>query len=294
MKRMQRLIIVVFSSLFLCMPAWAVERGALFKLTANGNTMHLFGTIHVGLPEFYPLEPRIMAAIDRASVLALEIDPLADPARMAQAVATSATRDATTGPMPAQLAPRLDKVLRANYVDPAAVATFKPWLVATVLTMTEFGLQGGRAELSVDMHLAKLARERKIALVELESMQEQLGLFNRMTPAQQWEFLDDTVAIFESGKQSEDVKQIMSSWSKADKAGLDELALRAEQDTSYSGKFVQKVLLEERNGPIADKLAAMLAKQNNAVAAIGVLHLVGKFSVPEQLRARGIKVERIY
>jgi hypothetical protein len=38
------------------------ERGALFKVSSGGHTMHLFGTIHVGLPGFYPLEPRVADA----------------------------------------------------------------------------------------------------------------------------------------------------------------------------------------------------------------------------------------
>jgi len=53
-------------------------------------------------------------------------------------------------------------------------------------------------------------------------------------------------------------------------------------------------MLEERNGPLANKLATLLEEQDNAVAAIGVLHLVGKHSVPAKLRALGLTVERIY
>ncbi len=293
---MQRLIIVVFASLLMCMQgAWAADRGALFKVTSKGHTMHLFGTMHVGLPEFFPLEPRIAGALAGASVLALEVNPLADPAAMAQAVASLAMRDPVNGGvMPAGLQPRLDKALRASYVDPAAVANFKPWLIATVMAMNEYALQGGRADLSVDMHLAQLAKTRNIPIMELESMTSQLSLFNRLSPAQQWVFLEDSVAMVESGRQKADVAQIMTAWAKADQAGLDAIAARAEQDTTVSGKFVQAVLLDERNGPMADKLAALLAKQDKAVAAIGTLHLVGKNSVVAKLRARGISVERIY
>ena len=292
---MQRLIIVVFTSLMMCMPgAWAAERGALFKLSGSGHVMYLFGTIHVGLPEYFPLEPRISAALAEASAVALEIDPLADPAALARAVATHTMRDASTGAAPAGLQPRLDKALRAAYVDPAMVANLKPWLIASVLTINEFALQGGRAELSVDLHLATQAHERKIPVIELESITAQFAMFNSMNPAQQWEFLDDTVSMLESGREKDEVVQIMRAWSRADRTALDAIAAEAEQDTSVSGKFVQKVLLEARNGPMADKLAALLAKQDKVVAAVGVLHLVGKLSVPAQLRARGITVERIY
>ena len=45
---------------------------------------------------------------------------------------------------------------------------------------------------------------------------------------------------------------------------------------------------------MADKLAALLAREKSSVAAVGVLHLLGKRGVPELLRAKGIKVERVY
>lgn len=293
---MQRLIIVVFASLLMCMQgAWAGDRGALFKVTAGAHTMHLFGTIHIGLPAFYPLEPRIAAALDGASMLVLEIDPLADPAAMAQAMAALATRDpVTAGAVPAALQPRLDKALRAARVDPAMAAHLKPWLLATLITIGEFALQGARPDLSVDLHLAKLAHARKIPVVGLETPMGQMGLFDRLTPAQQWGFLEDTVASVESGRQKAEVAQMLRIWGSADRAGLDAIAARAEQDTTIAGTFVQKVMLEERNGPMAAKLAALLTRQDNTVAAIGMLHLVGRHSVVAKLRAQGISVERIY
>jgi uncharacterized protein YbaP (TraB family) len=69
---------------------------------------------------------------------------------------------------------------------------------------------------------------------------------------------------------------------------------RIAADTSLSGRFAREVLLDGRNGALAGKLGQLLADEENTVAAIGVLHLLGKNSVPELLRARGIEVERVY
>lgn len=299
MKQLRQAIIVVFLGwLVLAMPAaWAAERGALFKLSGHGHTMYLFGTMHVGLPEFYPLEPRIREAVENASTVALEIDPLADPARMSAAIQSYGTfdpRKSTGREVPAALKPRLDKALKAASIDPFTVAHLKPWLVATALTMREFSLQGSSPELSVDLHLAQLARERKVPVIELESLSMQLSLFGKLSPADQWRFLEDTVDGIEDGRQRAEVREVIEAWAKADQKALDAIAARAEQDTTVAGKFVQKVLLEERNGPIADKLVSLLEKQDKAVAAVGVLHLVGRASIPAKLRARGVTVERIY
>jgi hypothetical protein len=295
---MRRQIIVLFLSL-LCLalpPAWGADRGALFKVTAYGHTMYLFGTMHVGQPEFYPLEPRIAAAVKGASTLALEIDPGQDPAIAAQALRAygMTTPNATRQALAPAMRVRLDRVLAKAGIDPEAVVQLKPWLVATVLAMAEYGRQGYRADLSVDAHLAQLARASKVPVVGLESTSSQMSLFNRLTLAEQIDFLEESIGLIESGKQGAEVNKIVSAWRNADQAAFDDIAARASSDTSVSGKFVKNVLLEERNGALAEKLAQLLEKEASTVAAIGVLHLIGANSVPSLLGERGMAVERVY
>ena len=295
---MRRQIIVLFLSL-LCLvmpPAFGADRGALFKISAYGHTMYLFGTMHVGQAEFYPLEPRIAAAVKGASTLALEIDPAQDPSVAAQALkaygmsAPGATRQALSPAMRV----RFDRALAKAGIDPEAVVQLKPWLVATVLAMAEYGRQGYRTELSVDGHLAQLARASKVPVIGLESAGSQMSLFNRLSLAEQVGFLEESIGLIESGQQGAEVSKIVNAWRTADQAAFEDIARRASSDTSVSGRFVKNVLLEERNGAIAEKLAQLLEREANTVAAIGVLHLVGANSVPSMLGERGIAVERVY
>ena len=292
---MRRQIIVVFFSLFFAatFPASALERGALFNVTGFGHSMLLFGTMHVGRPEFYPLEPRIAQAVVNASTLALEVDPQLPPAVVAKAM-----RDyGVAGPgaaLPSALAARLAPVLAKAGIDAATLAPLKPWVVAMVLGLNQYAALGYRADLAVDSHLAALARGAKVTVIELESIDAQMALFSRLTDAEQLRYLDDTLALIESGRQRTEVRQVVDAWRGADQAALEALAVRIEADTTWAGRFVQKVLLEGRNGPLADKLLELLAKQDKAVAAIGVLHLVGKHSVPALMRLKGVTVERVY
>ncbi len=291
---MRRQIIVVFLSLvwLVCSPAGATDRGALFKVSANGHSMLLFGTMHAGRPDFYPLEPRIAQAVAAAPTLALEIDPALPPDVVARVMRDYAMAGATA--LPPALAARLDRAQRKAGMDPAAMAPFKPWLVATLLVMHEFAALGYRPDLAVDAHLAGLARAGKVRLLELESLDAQMAMFGRMSEADQLRYLDEILTAIETGKQGAEVRQVVDAWRTADRAALDALAERLAADSSVSGRFFQKELLDGRNGALADKLMLLLARENNAVAAIGVLHLVGKGSVPELMRAKGVTVERVY
>jgi uncharacterized protein YbaP (TraB family) len=292
---MRRQIIVFFLSLF-CLaanPALAADRGALFKVTSGGHSMYLFGTMHVGLAEFYPLEPRIAQAVANASTLALELDPAVAPG-----VAEKAMRQhgmaAAGQTMPPALAARLARVLDRAGINPAVAAPLKPWLVATMLAVREYEAQGYRSDLGVDTYLATLARVGNVKLLELESLDGQMGMFNQLSHAEQLRFLDESLAMIESGKQRAEIRNVVDAWRNADRKALDALAERAQNDASMAGRFVQQVLLDGRNGALADKLLQLLAREPNTVAAIGVLHLLGKQSVPALMQAKGVTVERVY
>lgn len=289
---MRRQIIVVFLSLF-CLAASAADRGALFKVSDRTHSMFLFGTMHAGQPGFYPLEPRIANAVAESGTLALEVDPALDPALVASAMQKYGLASAGSVTPPA-LARRLQALLKKDGIDPASVAPLKPWVIATILEMHEFARLGYRADLAVDGELAKMARAGKAKVVSLESVDSQMALFDNLSEKEQWGFLADTVALIESGKHAAEARQIAEAWSHADQPALDALARRVENDNTMAGRFIREVLLDGRNGALADKLAKLLAKEDKAVAAIGVLHLLGKRGVPELLRVRGINVERIY
>ncbi|MDX8122704.1 TraB/GumN family protein [Janthinobacterium sp. GMG2] len=278
-------------------PSVAQKRGALFKVQDASHTLYLFGTIHVGAPDFYPLEPTVTQALNGAGALALEIDPGADPRKAVSAVLKYGM-EAPGSKVPPDcrqtLAPRLAPLLQKYGIAPAAVAPMKPWMLASVLAIGEFSTLGYRSDLAVDSYLSQQAKARKIPVVELESMEGQMALFGAMSPLDQCRFLEDGVASIEEQEQSQEAREIADAWRNADAAAFDKLAAKAATDPSFAAQFVQKVLLDGRNPALADGIANLLAREKSSLAAIGVLHLVGDKSVPDLLRKRGLKVERVY
>ena len=297
-KMRQKIITLFFILLVGAMASvHAQPRGTLFKVQAKGHTMYLFGTMHVGQPDFYPLEPRITQAVANAPALALEIDPLASQALMAQAAMRHGLLppgSKTVADQPPAFRARLQKAFAGAGMNLEQFAQYKPWMMAIVLGMAEYFKQGTLPSLSVDMHLAQLAQNAKVPILELESVDLQMRLFDRMTPDEQWRFLDDTLVSIESGKHREETRALIAAWAKADHAALERLVKEMEADQSVSMRFVQNVLLDGRNGAIADKLMAMLEKSDGNVAGMGTLHLIGTNSVPALMKAKGATVERVY
>jgi uncharacterized protein YbaP (TraB family) len=296
-----RLLALLFSLCWLAISsasaASATERGALFRVSLDGHEMHLFGTLHVGLPEFYPLEPRVADALGKASTLALEIDPAQPQRELLRAVrAHGMLEPGTAGydDMDAERRALLDRLIAQGGIDRARAMTFKPVLLATLLTMAEYTKQGYRSDLSSEAWLARQALSNGVRVLELESLDRQLSLLDRLPEPDRWRFLDEMMATIVSGAQRTEARIMVQAWSTADRDALDRIAARCDADASVSGTFVNRVLLKERNVDLAESLLQLLRQENRTFAAVGVLHLLGSGSVPALLRERGVSVERIY
>jgi uncharacterized protein YbaP (TraB family) len=278
--------------------AAAPARGALYKLEYAGHTSWLFGTIHVGTPDFYPLEPRVMQAFEKATAVALEVDPAADPSRSMGVMReyglyAPGTGSAMTDIRP-EYRPRLENMLKKHGISAEMVAPMKPWLIVMMITIGEYRELGYRPELGVDLQLARTAHGRKLRVVELESVTAQAALFGHMTQQEQARFLEDSLDTFEDPKTGVQPRDLIDAWASADATKFDALAREVDEDKTFSGKFMKQVLLNERNPILADGIVEMMKKEQHSFAAIGTLHLVGSGNVAELLRQRGVKVERIY
>lgn len=292
----RRLIIILFAMFaMLAGPARAVERGALFKVSGHGHTMYLFGTIHMGLPEFYPLDDSVTRALAASTTLALEIDPTVQTAELAATVQRAAlSTPAIAAAMPPALGPRLSRRLEALGAPATLSTQLKPWMLLITLSTVEYAKLGYRPDLAVDAHLANLAHGRNIKVVALETVESQLDLFDRLPVADQWTILDETVTSLDSGESQQEVRALTDGWAKADRAAFDALARKYEEDRRLSSQILQRRFLAERNGPMADKLDGLLRRESNTMAAVGLMHLVGKDGLPTLLRAKGLKVEQLY
>jgi uncharacterized protein YbaP (TraB family) len=76
--------------------------------------------------------------------------------------------------------------------------------------------------------------------------------------------------------------------------GMAAMLAELTSDDTFTGKFVQRALLDERNPGLADGIAKLTNSTPHAFVGIGMLHLVGKNSVLAILQQRGYKVTRIY
>ncbi len=306
---MQRLIIVSLtwlSCLNLLCPARAATpaetsppappRGALYQVSDGRHTLLLFGTIHVGAPDFYPLEPTLQQALTTTPVLALELDPQ-NAAAMQSAVQRHALYPAgqhLLDQLDPALRQRTETTLQRFGLSPESVQQMRPWMLAMALTVQEYVRHGYRTDLAVDSHLAATVRAHGGKIVELESAERQMSLLSQLTPAQQGQFLADTLQELDDADLTRKLDRLVGAWRRADSAGFAAALQEMQQDDSFTSRFAVDTLLRKRNPGLAAGIAELLSEHDHAVAAIGILHLVGPDSVPTLLAKKGLQVTQLY
>jgi uncharacterized protein YbaP (TraB family) len=270
--------------------------GALFTVERGGHTTYLFGTIHVGNADFFPLAPQVMAALRQSSRIAIEIDASDTQAvgQLIQQYALYPNDSASAQDMPAALQQQVNALLEKYRMSPTEVARMKPWLLATVLTTLEYAGNGFHKEQGVDNYLSDYARAGHKPLVGLESVEYQLSLLGNLPIADQIRFLQDTVDDLQDPARARKALELVALWRSGDLIGMEKLLKEMTSDDTFTGKFVQRALLDGRNPALADAVEKLLKSGKTTFAGIGMLHLVGDASVQTLLRKRGYLVRRTY
>lgn len=274
----------------------APPRGLLYKITKNGRTAYLFGTVHVGTPDFFPLDMATTQALAQSSELVVELDPTQTDKMQAAmqryaVIPPSQRRDAQ---LPPALKQRLLVQANALNMSTEIGETLKPWMSALSLVIGSLQKSGYSPEYAADLYLIGLARGLNKPIAELESIDSQLQLFDSLPRQAQLAFLDETLTLLESGQMVADTQALIDAWLKSDASMLHTLSLKSFRENPRSATWMKKKLFSERNQLMAQKIDHMLNKGSSPFIAVGSLHLTGEEGLPALLKKQGYRITSLY
>lgn len=261
---------------------WPEPAPALWQVTGPaGQQGWLFGTIHA-LPDGVEWRtPVLDDTLRQAGPLVVEVGDLTDPAAVQRAFASRAYTPGLP-PLPARVPPAERPTLAAA-LDEAGLnggdlAPLEDW--AAALTLANASRDGDVAN-GVDRAL--IAGSARV--IALESVDEQLALFDTLPPDAQAALLRD--AVREAGTPDDEART--RAWLTGDIAAL-------EQDAA-GGLLADPVLRERlqasRNRAWLSTIALLLNEGARPFVAVGAAHMLGQDGLPALLRARGYTVTRI-
>jgi len=268
----------------------ARDHGFLWRVSKNGRSSWLYGTLHVAKFEWAFPGPTVNAALRASDTIALELDVL-DPEvqrRMAQAQAAQ-----VRAPLPPALQQRLDRVAQTECVPAQTMATLAPELqIATLATL--LGRRDGLdASYGIDVFLAGWGHAGKLKVVSLESPELQLKTLQSASPAETVEAVASALDELESGRTLPLLLRMAQVWADGDWAALSGYASWCECLKTAADRAEMARMLDDRNPALANAIAALHASGQRVFAAVGSLHMIGPTGLPALLAQRGYRVERI-
>jgi len=141
---------------------------------------------------------------------------------------------------------------------------------------------------TVDGQLYQRSESLGLKIVPLESVDEQLDLFDRLTRPEALALLRDSLADLEAGHPQFD--RLLTAYAAGDEAAI--AAAVADDFKDPSVRRLSEPLLYQRNQIMAGRAEPYL-KHGGAFVAVGAAHLVGPRSIIAILRAKGLKISRL-
>lgn len=266
----------------------------LWHATRGDAQVWLLGSVHVGTPDFYPLDPRIEAAFAAADTLACEID-LTDPAVAGKAALLSMQR----GSYPAGETLRdhvsaatweaVSSRLAATGLPAAAYATFRPTLASVMIMMTEMQAMGLDPDQGIDKHLLTRAHADSLPVVDLETVEGQVeALFSHDEGVEEL-ILSESLAM--TGDELRRIfDDMVAAWRGGDVDAMAELIAEQWLDDPRLTTF-HEAILGERNRQMARTIDRRAG--GTWFVVVGAAHLVGDDGVPALLAASGWQVAQV-
>jgi uncharacterized protein YbaP (TraB family) len=263
------------------------DRGMLWRVSRNGRSSWLYGTLHVGKPAWRRFGPQLQSALKSSDVLALEIDP-GDPALLA-ALAEARPPQA----LPEALAVRLDQAFARACVAPESMAQLHPVLQATTLTVLEARWLGMDASLAQEQLLLAQMRPQGRPVVSLETAAQQKAALLPDDEEEALGLLEQSLTQLEDQSGRRVLQRMAAAWEAGDLAALENYESWCECIGSDSDRAFMRRLNDERNPALADGIEAQHRLGKRVFAAVGALHMTGPQALPRLMEQRGFKVERV-
>ncbi len=264
------------------------DRGLLWRIeTAGSAPSYLFGTMHSDDPGVVQLAPPVQQAFDRAEAVTLELT--LDPQSLVSLTAALLMTDGTRLPslLGQDLFERAVEALADHGIPEALVAHMKPWAVAVTL-MTPPARDGT----VLDHALYQRALVEGKPVDALETVAEQVALFDALTREQQILLLKDTLDNLPAIEEM--LVDLREAWMQRDLARLvaiNEASMR-DGDPALAADFNQRVIVD-RNHLMAQRMESRL-RDGGRFIAVGALHLPGKEGLLQLLQQRGYRLIRVY
>ena len=264
---------------------------SVWVVTSPTSTVYLAGSCHVLRASDHPLPAEFFSAYSdsRKIILEASLGDMEKPEYLEKLMAAATYSDGTTlkQHLSSQAYSKAEAFCRERNYPLEQYQSFRPWMFAMTLTMSEMSKIGAESNNGVDYFFNERAQKDRKMAGSLETVDQQIGFLtmmdNSMSNEQIIETIDELKQINTKGPE------ILNAWKNGDEAKIE--ALNLNELKNYPKLY--QVLILDRNKKWINEIDGYLNSPVNTMVIVGVAHLVGDNSVVDLLRKRGYKVVKL-
>lgn len=279
--------------------AGLASQGFLWKVEKSGNVVYLLGSIHVGDEALYPLRTEINEAFAASNVVVTEVDITKKLTKEEDEAIEKLVyyNDGTTikNHISPETYAKVSALAEKEELNMVAIDQVQLWFLN--LLLEDFIPKDERISSvdGIDRHFLELAKDKKIANLELETAYLQYKMLSSFSDEYQESALNNTLEMIRYADLGYNVDNgssyLLNVWKAGDIETLDEMAESLKKDNLdyYKG------MLAVRNKGMTDKVIGYLngTETKTYFVIAGALHLAGSDSIIKMLEAQGYKVDRL-
>jgi uncharacterized protein YbaP (TraB family) len=259
---------------------------ALWELHGRHNTVYLLGSIHVLRPGDYPLSPVMLEAYRDAKSLLMEVNlqEISSTQVQAEMLGSAVLPEGKTLPvvLGSTRYGRAEVLAHEVGVELSLFDQFAPWFAAEAISQLQLTQLGFQPEAGIEMYFMERARNDGKTVAGLETVHDQISLFQNMSMDTQAEYL--VSSLEQAHDLPKEVDSMVRAWQRGDTQWF---ANQLQSELGRDPKLYQSVLVA-RNRKWVPKIEALLNEDVNYLVIVGTGHLVGQGSVIELLKKDGI------
>lgn len=277
----------------------------LYKVTdAEGNTLWLFGSIHVGYDYFYPLPDYVYDAYESADAIAFEIDMRAlekDAGAQQQVLSQFMYTDGTT--IKDHISPELYtsavETLESYGSYFPMMDLYKPVMWFMAMDNLLYENVDLDPSLGIDYHLMDKAYADGKKILEVESAQFQYNMLSNFSPELQEFLLNNSVSNLAAPVLAQmSLRLMVKAWECGDEAAFasyfsSQSGIGLPEDDYLLYQTYTKAMIDDRNQSMTDFAEDALASGEEVFICVGAAHIVGEGAMADLLAERGYTVELV-
>ena len=274
----------------------AASHGFLWEATRGAERVWLLGAIHVGRPAAAATYRADRPGLRDAQVFAFEANVFDARASLAATQRRAMYPEGAPGLdayVDADLLVRVERLLAGSAGGLSACCRMKPWMLANTLVVLESMRAGLNPADGSEAQLYRLALATGRPVVEIESVDEQLRLFDEAPLPVQLDYLRHTVEAIEDGSSRADIERLVGAWERSDAAVLQRQLEQMMRSDRAAQRFVAERIIRGRHPKMVAAIERFAASGRLHLVVVGALHYFGPDGLLQMLRDRGYSVTRL-